>query len=95
MLFESLFSYLNRIVQDIIFRLLQEGFREELARIEDMSGVFESIASVALEEYPHRDLARHLLLYVPDMSKRVIVNELLSEIRQVNHRLLPEREHTP
>ena len=76
----------------IIFRLLQDGFQNELARIEDMSGAFESIAMVALEQYPHRDLARRLVSYVPDMSQRVIVNELLSEIRQVNHRLLPERE---
>ena len=74
---------------DVIFRLLQEGYRRELVRTQDISRAFEAIATVALEEYPHRDLARHLFSYVPDMSERVIVNEMLSEIRQVNHRLLP------
>ena len=78
----------------IIFGLLQEGLREELARIEDMSGAFASIATVALEEYPHRDLAHLLSADIPAMSEKVILNALLADVREINQRLLPEREQT-
>jgi len=92
--FQAIAELPNRYQTSIINELLQQGYKVMLRRTEDGPTLFKAIATIALEEYPHRDLAHLLSADVPSMSEKVILNILLSEIRELNQRLLPEREQS-